>query len=110
MEKVKLLMEIRRLQQQMHQQEVNSLGVFTFAVDKHIVPGLLNHKLYSYKLSSSLHWMQVALEAKDDQLQQKDDHLQQKDDQLQRQATELRERTLQLNRQQRELQTLRVRK
>ena len=46
------------------------------------------------------------MEAKDDQLQQKDAQLQHKDDQIQRQATELRERTL---RQQRELQTLRVR-
>ena len=46
------------------------------------------------------------MEAKDTQLQQKDDQLQQKDGQIQRQATELRERTL---RQQRELQTLRVR-
>ena len=46
------------------------------------------------------------MEAKDAQLQQKDAQLQHKDDQIQRQATELRERTL---RQQRELQTLRVR-
>ena len=46
------------------------------------------------------------LQQKDAQLQQKDDQLQHKDDQIQRQATELRERTL---RQQRELQTLRVR-
>jgi len=35
--------------------------------------------------------------------------LQQKDGQLQRQDTELRERATQINRQQRELQTLRVR-
>ena len=34
--------------------------------------------------------------------------LQQKDDQLQQQGTELRERANQINRQQRELQTLRV--
>ena len=39
-------------------------------------------------------------------MEAKDTQLQQKDDQLQRQATELRERTL---REQRELQTLRVR-
>ena len=46
------------------------------------------------------------LQQKDAQRQQKDAQLQHKDDQIQRQATELRERTL---RQQRELQTLRVR-
>ena len=46
------------------------------------------------------------LQQKDAQLQQKDAQLQHKDNQIQRQATELRERTL---RQQRELQTLRVR-
>ena len=44
---------------------------------------------------------------KDEEIQQKDAQLQQKDGQIQRQATELRERTL---RQQRELQTLKVRK
>ena len=47
------------------------------------------------------------LQQKDTQLHQKDTQLQQKDGQIQRQATELRERTL---RQQRELQTLTVRK
>ena len=50
------------------------------------------------------------LQQKEAQLQQKDTQLQQKDDQIQQQGTELRERTLQLNRQQREVQTLRVRK
>ena len=49
------------------------------------------------------------LQQKDDQLQQKNAQLQQKDCQLQRQGAELRERTLLLNRQQRELRTLRVR-
>ena len=38
----------------------------------------------------------------------KDTQLQEKDAQIQRQTTELRERALQLNRQQRELQILRV--
>ena len=45
-----------------------------------------------------------------DQLQQKDTQLQHKDGQIQRQGAELRERNLQLNRQLRELQTMRVRK
>ena len=44
------------------------------------------------------------------QLQQKDTQLQQKDVQLQQQGAKLQERTLQLNRQLREVQTLRVRK
>ena len=57
-----------------------------------------------------LYWIQAVVEAKDAQLQQKDTQLQHKDGQIQRQATELRERTLQLNRQLREVQTLRVRK
>ena len=50
------------------------------------------------------------MEAKNAQLQQKDAQIQHKDGQIQRQGTELRERTLQLNRQLREVQTLRVRK
>ena len=54
--------------------------------------------------------LQAVVEAKDTQLQQKDDQIQQKDDRIQQQGTELQERTLQLNRQQREVQSLRVRK
>ena len=49
------------------------------------------------------------MEAKDTQLQEKDTQLQHKDGQIQRQAVELQEMTLQLNRQLREVQTLRVR-
>ena len=50
------------------------------------------------------------MEGKDTQLQQKDGQIRHKDSQIQRQGTELRERTFQLNRQLREVQTLRVRK
>ena len=52
----------------------------------------------------------IQLQQKDTQLQQKDDQIQRKNDQIERQGTELRDRGLQLNRQLRELQTLRVRK
>ena len=69
---------------------------------------------YTYNV---IYWLQAVVEAKDTQLQhkdaqiqQKDAQIQQKDVQIQRQGTELRERTLQLNRQLREVQTLRVRK
>ena len=53
--------------------------------------------------------MQTEMEAKDTQLQQKDTQLQQKDGQIQQQGTELQEKATQISRQQRELQTLRVR-
>ena len=59
--------------------------------------------LTTVTVSIIIYWLQALMEAKDTLLQQKDG-------QLQRQGAELRERTLQLNRQQRELQTLRVRK
>ena len=53
--------------------------------------------------------MQTEMEAKDAQLQQKDTQLQQKDGQIQQQGAELQEKATQISRQQRELQTLRVR-
>ena len=70
-----------------------------------------------YIVDSILYLPQVEVEAKDTQLQQmnaqlqqKTALLQQKDGQIQQQGAELQEKALQLNRQQRELQTLRVRK
>ena len=54
--------------------------------------------------------LQHDLQQKDTQLQQKDDQIQRKNGQIERQGTELQDRGLQLNRQLRELQTLRVRK
>ena len=50
------------------------------------------------------------MEAKDTQLQQKDTQLQQQGAKLQQQDTELQEKAAEINRQQRELQTLSVRK
>ena len=52
---------------------------------------------------SHAHWLQVEVEAKDTQLQQQDG-------QIQQQGAELQEKATQISRQQRELQTLRVRK
>ena len=68
--------------------------------------------VFSYaqaEMEFQLQQKDTQLQQKDTQLQQKDTQLQQKDTQLQRQGTELRERALQISRQQRELQTLRVR-
>ena len=72
--------------------------------------GIHNVLEYMQDISRMVLQLQVEVEAKDDQLQQKDDQLQQKDEEIQQKATELRERDTQINRQQRELQTLGVRK
>ena len=52
--------------------------------------------------------LQVEVVVKDTQLQHKDTQLREKDTQLQQQGAELQVRATQINRQQRELQTLRV--
>ena len=57
---------------------------------------------YIVKYNYVIYWLQAVVEAKDTQLQHKDG-------QIQRQAMGLQEMTLQLNRQLREVQTLRVR-
>ena len=88
--------EIERLQR-----EVQALRVNTCRISRLKSDCPINIMIFSY-----VHW-QVEM---DTQLQHKDVQLQQKDGQIQRQGTELRERTLQLNRQLREVQTLRVRK
>ena len=95
--------EIERLQR-----EVQALRVKTCRISRLKSDCPMNSRIFSY-----VHWqveMDTQLQQKDVQLQQKDGQLQRKDGQIQRQGAELRERTLQLNRQLREVQTLRVRK
>ena len=109
--------EIERLQR-----EVQALRVKTCRISRLKSDCPMNSMIFSYvhwqvEMDTQLQQKDVQLQQKDGQLQQKDVQLQQKDGQLQhkdgqiqRQGAELRERTLQLNRQLREVQTLRVRK